>query len=49
MSASPIAFTETVYAPELPPPDIGEHNDPVLRDLGFSDDDIAAMRDSGAI
>jgi len=32
-----------------PPPDLGEHTDVVLRELGFASDDLARMRASGAI
>ena len=32
----------------LPPPDLGQHTDAVLSGLGFSDKEIAAMRESGA-
>jgi crotonobetainyl-CoA:carnitine CoA-transferase CaiB-like acyl-CoA transferase len=31
------------------PPRIGEHNDPILTELGFSEDDICSMRDEGLI
>ena len=30
-------------------PGIGEHNDEVLRELGFADDEIEELRTSGAI
>ena len=32
----------------IPPPGLAEHTDEVLRALGKSDDDIAALRASGA-
>jgi alpha-methylacyl-CoA racemase len=32
-----------------PPPHAGQHSDDVLRDAGFGDDEIAALRASGAI
>ena len=31
------------------PPALGEHSDEVLRELGFADDEIAALRREGAI
>jgi crotonobetainyl-CoA:carnitine CoA-transferase CaiB-like acyl-CoA transferase len=30
-----------------PVPDLGEHTDPVLRELGFTSEDLAAMRATG--
>ena len=30
-------------------PGLGEHTDAVLAELGLSDDDVAALRDQGAI
>jgi crotonobetainyl-CoA:carnitine CoA-transferase CaiB-like acyl-CoA transferase len=34
---------------DTPPPRLGEHNEEVLKSLGYSDADIAAMRAQGAI
>jgi formyl-CoA transferase len=33
----------------LPPPALGEHTDPVLREFGFSAEEIAGLRGAGAI
>lgn len=33
----------------LPGPGLGEHTDAVLREAGFSDDEIAALKESGAV
>ena len=30
-------------------PGLGEHTDAVLAELGFTDDDVAALREQGAI
>ncbi len=30
-------------------PDVGEHTDGILRELGYADGDIANLRDTGAI
>ena len=35
--------------PSAPPPALGEHTVPVLGDLGYSGEEIAALRDEGAI
>ena len=46
---SPVTIKE---APKVPPraaPDLGEHTDQVLNDLGFDSDQIAALHASGAI
>ena len=32
-----------------PPPAVGEHNDAVLREAGFDDSEIAALKKSGAL
>jgi len=32
-----------------PPPEVGEHNDVILREAGFSDSEIAALKKSGAL
>jgi crotonobetainyl-CoA:carnitine CoA-transferase CaiB-like acyl-CoA transferase len=33
----------------LPPPGLGEHTDPILREAGFAEEEIAALRTSGAV
>jgi len=32
-----------------PIPAVGQHSDAILRSLGYTDDEIAALRDAGAI
>ena len=34
---------------ETPPPRLGEHNAEILQSLGYTDSDIAALRDDGVI
>jgi crotonobetainyl-CoA:carnitine CoA-transferase CaiB-like acyl-CoA transferase len=34
---------------ETPPPTVGQHNDAILSELGYSDDDIARIRGCGAL
>lgn len=47
--ASPVRFHhEEVPAPR-PAPALGEHTDVVLREAGFADDEIAALRAAGAV
>ncbi len=42
-------FSRTPGAAGAPPPAPGEHTDDALADWGFSADEIAALRDAGAI
>ena len=45
----PIKFSETKGSIELPSPVLGEHTDKVILELGYSEDDIARLREEGAI
>jgi len=46
----PFKLSETPPEPGDAPPHLGEHTETVLReDLGLSDTDIAALRETGAI
>lgn len=44
-----VSMTDTAPTVRTPSPDPGEHSDPVLRELGYTDDDIAALRARGAV
>jgi crotonobetainyl-CoA:carnitine CoA-transferase CaiB-like acyl-CoA transferase len=44
----PIKLSRTPGDPSRPAPAFGEHTDEVLREAGYSDEEIAAMKDSGA-
>jgi crotonobetainyl-CoA:carnitine CoA-transferase CaiB-like acyl-CoA transferase len=45
----PIRFAHEPGRADLRVPALGEHADPVLRELGRSDDDIARLRRGGAL
>jgi crotonobetainyl-CoA:carnitine CoA-transferase CaiB-like acyl-CoA transferase len=44
----PIRYSAGEPSVRRPPPAVGEHNEEVLREAGFSDDEIAELRGSGA-
>ncbi len=45
----PIIMSRTPSSIASPPPLAGEHNGQILAELGFTDDDIRAMKNAGAI
>jgi alpha-methylacyl-CoA racemase len=46
---SPVKLSRTPAQPDAPGPALGEHTRDVLSGLGYSDDDIAALEESGAV
>ncbi len=46
---SPARFSETPTSFRAHPPKLGEHNETVLREAGYSDDEIRGLREAGAI
>ncbi len=47
--ASPVKFSEFEFSIERPAPESGEHTDEILREAGYGDAEIEALRKSGAI
>lgn len=46
---NPIKFSETPVSYRLPPPMLGEHTSEVLRELGYSEEEVQAMSNSSAV
>jgi crotonobetainyl-CoA:carnitine CoA-transferase CaiB-like acyl-CoA transferase len=49
MPNSPLKLTETPPSIRRPPPLLGQHNQDVLAELGYSPQQIAALRQKGVI
>ena len=49
MAGQPMSLSRTPSRLRTPPPELGEHTDAVLRELGFSAEEIAALRKAGAV
>ncbi len=49
MVATPVDFHGTPWAPRMTAPDLGEHSNEILAELGYDDARVAAMRTSGAL
>jgi crotonobetainyl-CoA:carnitine CoA-transferase CaiB-like acyl-CoA transferase len=49
MTGSPIKLSRYTATVRRPPPELGEHTDEVLRELGYTDQDIVALRDAGVV
>ena len=45
----PVKLSETPASVRRPPPTLGQHTAEVLAELGYAADDIAALRESGAV
>jgi len=45
----PVKLSRTPGSVNAPAPALGEHTDAVLREAGYSEDEIAAMKESGAV
>ncbi len=42
-------FAEMPLDIRMPPPDLGEHTDFILSGLGYSEDEVVALREQGAL
>jgi len=49
VSDLPLNFSESAAGINAPPPQLGDANDTLLRELGYSEADIADMRDAGVL
>jgi alpha-methylacyl-CoA racemase len=46
---SPVRGSEGVPGAEGPAPEHGEHTDDVLREAGYTDDELARLREDGVV
>ena len=46
---SPLKLTETPPSVRLAPPLLGEHNDDILGEMGYSMEEITSLREKGVI
>jgi formyl-CoA transferase len=49
MVATPVDFYGTPWAPQGPVPELGQHTEEVLLELGYEWEQIAALKEKGAI
>jgi len=45
----PIKLSDPPGAVRTPPPVLGQHSDAILRELGFSEEEISTLKDSGSV
>lgn len=49
MPGSPMHFSSTPTSIRHPPPQLGEHTEAILREFGYTDDDIESLREHDAL
>ena len=49
LTGFPVKLSDTPATVRMPPPIVGEHNEEVLREFGYSDDEIRALQQAGAV
>jgi crotonobetainyl-CoA:carnitine CoA-transferase CaiB-like acyl-CoA transferase len=49
LTANPVKLSETPATLRRPPPTVGEHNEEVLREFGYTDDAIRALQEAGVV
>ncbi|HEY6395780.1 MAG TPA: CoA transferase, partial [Candidatus Binataceae bacterium] len=49
VSGAPVSINGEVTHQALPPPEHGQHTEEVLLELGYTWEEIGALRDSGAV
>jgi crotonobetainyl-CoA:carnitine CoA-transferase CaiB-like acyl-CoA transferase len=49
LTGFPVKLSETRATLRMPPPTVGEHNQEVLREFGYSDDEIQALQKAGVV
>lgn len=47
--ASPLKFSETPATYRRPPPQLGEHTEEVLKNAGFSAEEVESLQKTGAL
>jgi len=48
MNGNPVKLSDTKVGIRFPSPTLGQHNDDIFADLGYSEEEIAALKEKGA-
>jgi crotonobetainyl-CoA:carnitine CoA-transferase CaiB-like acyl-CoA transferase len=49
MVATPVDFADTPWQPRSMPPELGQHTDAILGELGMTNDEVKALRERGVV